>query len=121
MERHSRKAKVDTTEVPRWDPVDDEERELQSMIENGEIDLPSEAQRKRNVKRFYARASTPRPAVKVPVTMRMEKLTLLVLKDRARREGLRYQTLISSILHKYIMGQIVERKEMVRKRPQKKK
>jgi predicted DNA binding CopG/RHH family protein len=36
------------------------------------------------------------------------------IRDIAREEGLPYQSLISSVLHKYATGRLVERKRSVR-------
>lgn len=43
------------------------------------------------------------------MNIRIDAGELEKLKDRAAREGLRYQTLVKSILHKYLTGRLVER------------
>ena len=43
------------------------------------------------------------------VNIRMAERDLLRLQKKAVEEGLPYQTLISSVLHKYINGRLVER------------
>ncbi|MBN1586270.1 MAG: antitoxin [Candidatus Omnitrophica bacterium] len=43
------------------------------------------------------------------VNIRMAERDLVYLQKRALEEGLPYQTLISSILHKYINGRLVDR------------
>jgi len=43
------------------------------------------------------------------VNIRISELDLELLKERALIEGLPYQTLMSSILHKYITGRFAEK------------
>ena len=40
--------------------------------------------------------------------IRISEPDLLSLQNRAIREGIPYQTLVSSILHKYVTGTLVE-------------
>jgi predicted DNA binding CopG/RHH family protein len=42
------------------------------------------------------------------INIRISEPTLAELKRRAEQEGLPYQTLISSILHKYVMNRLVD-------------
>jgi predicted DNA binding CopG/RHH family protein len=42
------------------------------------------------------------------INIRIAEPTLAELKRRAEEEGLPYQTLISSILHKYVMNRLVD-------------
>ena len=115
MERQNRRLKVIPDDSPAWEPQDDEERGLEEMFRDGTIakllsdDPKVVAARKRCLKKLYT--AKPKRSPKVPVTMRMEGITLAVLKDQARTQGLPYQTLISSVLFKYITGQLVERKK----------
>ncbi len=44
------------------------------------------------------------------VNIRITERDLIQIKKTAVREGLPYQTLISSILHKFLSGRLVERK-----------
>jgi predicted DNA binding CopG/RHH family protein len=88
--------------------LDAEEQEIEDALVSGKINLPTPEQVKRRLQKLKSQIGKPVP--KVPVTLRMEKLTLLVLKDQAQTQGLRYQSLIGSILHKYITGKLVERK-----------
>ena len=48
------------------------------------------------------------------INIRISEALLLELKRRSEQEGLPYQTLISSILHKYIMNRLVDQ-ESIRK------
>jgi len=44
------------------------------------------------------------------VNIRMSELDVSLLKKRAQDEGLPYQSLMSSIIHKYVTEQLVEKK-----------
>ncbi|MGH7884732.1 MAG: antitoxin [Thermodesulfobacteriota bacterium] len=46
-----------------------------------------------------------------PITIRLSEIDLLKIKDRATKEGMRYQTLISSILHKFVNNRFNETNE----------
>lgn len=50
--------------------------------------------------------TTYRP--KVPVTIRLDAGLVAAIKDEAERTGLPYQSLINSILHRYIQGDFSE-------------
>ena len=45
----------------------------------------------------------------VRINIRLSSFDLRAIQVRALQEGLPYQTLVSSILHKYAHGQLVER------------
>ena len=48
------------------------------------------------------------------INLRINKEELNLLKQRAEKEGLPYQTLLSSILHKYLTNQLIESDGVVR-------
>ncbi|MFO7586196.1 MAG: hypothetical protein R6W69_15820 [Anaerolineales bacterium] len=56
--------------------------------------------------RAYARATFRKDR---RVNIRISEKDLLDLQKRAVREGIPYQTLISSVLHKYVNGVLVEK------------
>ncbi len=47
------------------------------------------------------------------MNIRISEDELEKIKQRAEHEGLKYQTFIKSVLHKYITGQLVEDKAKV--------
>ena len=47
-------------------------------------------------------------AIRKPVTLRMEGRDLEAIKRIAEREGMPYQTLIGSVVHKYVSGALVD-------------
>ena len=95
-----RKAEAGTLEL------DDEERELQESYERGEWkSVPNvEAEIKRHQE--YAR-NTLRKNKRVNI--RISSRDLEAIQVRAIEEGIPYQTLMASVLHKYVTGRLVER------------
>ena len=51
---------------------------------------------------------------KKSVNLRLRSHDLALLKRKAEQEGIPYQTLISSILHKYVTDQLVDEKNVVK-------
>ena len=92
--------------------LDRKEKELLESVERGEWKpvrgLKSEAKRYRN----YAEATFKKDR---RVNIRISSKDLEAIQKRALEEGLPYQTLIGSLIHKYVSGRLVE-KESLRKR-----
>jgi predicted DNA binding CopG/RHH family protein len=86
--------------------LDKEERELLKSVEAGE--WKSVRNRKREVSRYqeYAKATFRKDR---RVNIRISGKDLEALQKRALEEGIPYQTLISSVLHKYVSGRFQER------------
>jgi predicted DNA binding CopG/RHH family protein len=86
--------------------LDPEEREFLGNYDRGEwrsIDnFEGEARRFRE----YVRATVRKDA---RVNIRISSKDLEALQKKALEEGIPYQTLIASILHKYISGRFVDR------------
>jgi predicted DNA binding CopG/RHH family protein len=55
--------------------------------------------------------------VKIPVSLRLSPGDVSLLKDEADRLGIPYQTLISSILHRFVTGELIDKKELSLKKP----
>jgi predicted DNA binding CopG/RHH family protein len=51
---------------------------------------------------------------KISVTLRLDNQDLELIKTRAAEEGLAYQTLISSILHKFVSNQLIDDKNLIK-------
>ena len=51
---------------------------------------------------------------KKSVSLRLNAQDLTLIKQKAEREGIPYQTLISSILHKYINDQLVDQNAILK-------
>ncbi|MDA0263765.1 MAG: antitoxin [Chloroflexi bacterium] len=86
--------------------LDKEEKELLESFDQDEwtpvADLAKEADRYRE----YARATFKKD---MRVNIRISKKDLDALQVRALEEGIPYQTLIGSVLHKYVDGRLVEK------------
>ena len=83
-----------------------DELELLASYENQEWQSVKNIKEQTAQYQTYARA-TFRKAKRVNI--RISENDLLNLQKRALREGIPYQTLISSVLHKYISGTLTER------------
>lgn len=83
-----------------------EEKDLLDSVENGEWkripNFNSEAAR-------YKIAAQATVRKDKRVNIRMTERDLVRFQKKALQDGLPYQTLISSILHKYIDGRLVEK------------
>lgn len=89
------------------DYMDEEEKELMEGIERMDLTRlgpPSEAEQKelKEAARKYLLEETK-------MNIRIHPDELNKIKKQAEKEGLKYQTFIKSIIHKYITGQLVER------------
>jgi predicted DNA binding CopG/RHH family protein len=85
---------------------DEEEKELFESVERGEwtsIDnLENEiAQAREAAESTYGKDQR--------MNIRISSRDIGMLKVRAREEGIPYQTLVSSIIHRYLAGRLVER------------
>jgi predicted DNA binding CopG/RHH family protein len=85
--------------------LDEEEQEIEDALAAGLYVPPPDMQERLAVWKEAA-ANTRR---KRSVTMRFSNLMIDQLKAKAQREGMPYQTLVNSVLHKYLSGRLVER------------
>ena len=86
--------------------VNKEEKELLDSVEQEEwVSIPDF---RKEAKRYqdYARATFRKDK---RVNIRISEKDLAKIQKRALQEGLPYQTLISSILHKFVTGQLKEK------------
>jgi predicted DNA binding CopG/RHH family protein len=90
----------------QYDPkfYDEEEREIVEGLRSGDFvsakDLPA---RKKVLKQ-----AADNTLKRKPVTLRLLEDDISLLKVRALEDGLPYQTLLSSIIHKYVTGRLKE-------------
>ena len=83
-----------------------EEREILDRFERGELQSVSDVERELEAARQAARNTFNKTRrVNLRVTERDFELAHL----RAREEGIPYQTLLSSVIHKYLSGRLVEK------------
>jgi len=86
--------------------LDREEKALLRSVEDGEWRSVKRGKRELEGYREYARATFRKDR---RVNIRISGKDLTVLQTRALEEGIPYQTLISSLLHKFVSGRLVEK------------
>ena len=82
--------------------IDDEEKELIEAIENGAYDTGRDLLNPENKKELQQIARNTINAERTKITLRLPKNDIARLKAQALKEGMPYQTLIGSILHKAV-------------------
>lgn len=86
-----------------FEPMDEEERDLQEAIEKGELRLvPNQEEWKEKLIQA-ARATLAKTR---HISIRLSEKDLLQLRAKSVELGIPYQTLIGSILHQYAEGKI---------------
>jgi len=83
---------------------DDEEKELIAAYERGEF-RPVKDQKKAT--RAAVQAAKRYMRKDARINIRLSSADLAMLKQRAVEEGLPYQSLIASVLHKYVSGSLL--------------
>ena len=86
--------------------LDRQERALLKAVERGEWKSTAQLTRERKQYQEYAKATFKKDR---RVNIRISSKDLEAIQHRAIEEGIPYQTLISSLLHKYVSGRLVER------------
>ena len=87
--------------------LDQEEQALSESIEKGEWKSVPDLEEEIRKSKEYAKATF---AKNKRMNIRITQKDLTALKIRALEEGIPYQTLVSSIIHKYLSGRLVEKK-----------
>lgn len=86
--------------------LDNEEKDFLETFEAGEWQSVKEPARLQELQ-SYAKAAISKDK---RITLRLSSMDLESIQTIAIEEGIPYQTLISSILHKYITGKLVEQR-----------
>ena len=86
--------------------LDAEEKELLDSVNKEEWRSISEFESEADQYRTYAKATIRKDK---RINIRISERDLIKLQQKALSEGLPYQTLIASILHKYVSGRLVEK------------
>jgi predicted DNA binding CopG/RHH family protein len=86
--------------------LDKFEREIEN---NAEHYVKATKKAQQRIKRIISKANE-----KNRVTLRLNNQTLELIKRKAQEEGLPYQTLISSILHKYVNDKLLDEKHIMK-------
>lgn len=85
--------------------LDDEEREILEAFENDELESIANLDAERAKHQQYAAETFKKDK---RISIRISSRDLEALRKRALAEGLPYQTLIASVLHKYVDGRLKE-------------
>lgn len=84
-----------------------EEREILERFERDEIHSIPGAEREMELARRMARNTFNKIR---RVNLRMTERDFNLAHSRAREEGIPYQTLLSSVIHKYLSGRLIEKR-----------
>ncbi len=91
--------------------LDEEEREtmeaIDASMDSGELQPPTEEERLEI--NAHWQGILNKSQERKSITLRLQTRDITRLKSIARRRGIPYQTLVSSILHQFANGDIVER------------
>ena len=85
--------------------LDQEEKEILDAFESGNVSTSKNAGATKKRHQEYAEAMLRKDA---RINIRLPSKDLRGLQKRALAEGIPYQTLVASILHKYVEGRLRE-------------
>jgi predicted DNA binding CopG/RHH family protein len=86
--------------------LSEDEKTIENDIENLK---PVSGIKKKKIEHMIAQAKKNRS-----ISLRISNFDLEKLKEKARNEGIPYQTLINSILHKYVTNQLFEKDQILK-------
>ncbi len=91
--------------------IDSEEKELMKSIRNINTKTLKRPDKKEQTQ--FRKAAKAFVDKELKMNIRIAPSELAQIKAKAQSEGLKYQTLVKSVLHKYITGQLVDKKKVV--------
>ncbi|MEH6504183.1 MAG: antitoxin [Cycloclasticus sp.] len=86
--------------------LDTEEQEILDAFDNGTLKKSKSKKKQIEQHQTIAEATFKKDA---RINIRLSSRDLRSLQSRALREGIPYQTLVSSVLHKFVDGQLIEK------------
>ena len=86
--------------------LDEEEQEILEAYERGELKRVADPEREIALAKLAARNTLKKSK---RVTLRVTEHDFNAAHIRAMEEGMPYQTLLSSVIHKYLAGRLVEK------------
>jgi predicted DNA binding CopG/RHH family protein len=86
--------------------LDREEREILEAFDRGQLKRSEKVVAQIKQHKVVAEATFKKDA---RINIRLSSRDLRAIQSRALKEGVPYQTLVSSVLHKYVDGQLVEK------------
>ena len=84
--------------------LNEEEKALLTSYENNQWESKDDPQRASELEDWAAKAIQKNKRINI----RLSDMDLNRLKSRAIREGIPYQTLVSSVIHKFVSGRLKE-------------
>ncbi len=63
-------------------------------------------------KKRSKRVKAEKDTAKMPTSMRLDESVLAWFKTEAQRQGIPYQTIVSSVLHRFANGELVDEAEV---------
>ena len=88
--------------------LDQEEKDLENAID--QLDFSTLQKPTIEEQRIFKKVAKEFVKKESKMNIRIDPMELSKIKERAKIEGLRYSTFVKSILHKYLTGQLVEKK-----------
>ena len=90
--------------------IDDEEKEFMESIEQIDVNtLPKLTKNEQDTMKDAAKEFIKNEK---KMNIRIDPYELKKIKEHAAREGLKYQTFIKSVVHKYITGQLIDKNKI---------
>ncbi len=86
--------------------LDDEEQEIEDAAEEF---VPVDDEERERIERVLARSRKNKN-----INIRLSEADLDRIRAKANQEGLPYQTLISSVLHKYVNDRLVDEDQVIK-------
>jgi len=86
--------------------LDKEENEILEAFENGKLKKSKNSKKHIEQHKVIAESTFKKDA---RINIRLTSRDLRSLQARALREGIPYQTLVSSVLHKFVGGQLIDK------------
>jgi predicted DNA binding CopG/RHH family protein len=86
--------------------LDKEEQEILNSFETGKLKKSKNSKKQIEQHKLVAKATFKKDA---RINIRLSSRDLRSLQACALREGIPYQTLVSSVLHKFVDGQLIDK------------
>lgn len=98
---------MSSVETTMNDEMSAEERDILARFERGELHSIPDAEQEIETARQAARNTFNKTK---RVNLRVTERDFNLAHSRAREEGIPYQTLLSSVIHKYLSGRLTEKR-----------
>ncbi len=95
-------------ETKKVKPLDQQEEDLEKALKG--VDVTKLSKPDTQIQEKFKATASNFVKNETKMNIRIDPLELNEIKKRAKSEGLKYQSFVKSVLHKYITGQLTERK-----------